>query len=89
MADQAGRGTLTDDAGATPAISSNGHEDGGHNPGRPVSWVGVAITTIGFVIGGVAMVPSMRWWLFWLGTAIAVVGLLVLAVVRTLELDWY
>ena len=89
MADQTGRGTLTEGAGAAPEVSPHGHEDGGHNSGRPVSWIGVTITTIGFVVGGAAMVPGMRWWQFWLGTAIAVVGLLVLAVVRTLELDWY
>jgi hypothetical protein len=89
VADQAGQGTLTDGTGAIPAVSSPGHEDGGHNSGRPISWVGVAVTTIGFIVGGVAMVPDMRWWLFWVGTGIAVVGCFILAVVRTLELDWY
>lgn len=89
MADQAGRGTLTDGAGAVPAVSSNGHEGGGHDSGRPISWVGVTITTIGFIVGGAAMVPGMRWWQFWLGTAIAVVGCLVLAVARTFDTDWY
>ena len=89
MADQTGRGTLTEGAGAAPEVSQHGHEGGGHNPGRPVSWIGVTITTIGFVVGGVAMVPSMRWWEFWLGTAIAVVGCLVLAFARTFDTDWY
>ena len=60
-----------------------------HNPGRPMSWVGVSIVIVGFVIGGVAFVPSPTWWAFWLGVGIAVVGCLMLAVTKTFNEDWY
>jgi hypothetical protein len=89
VADQTGQGTLTDGTGTVADVSGHGSGDLPHDPGRPVSWVGVAIVTIGFIVGGVAMVPSMRWWQFWLGTAIAVVGFLFLAFVRTVDTDWY
>ncbi len=56
--------------------------------GRPVSWVAVTIITIGFIIGGVAMVPTPTWWLFWTGAAITVVGLGVGALAKMSE-DWY
>jgi hypothetical protein len=60
-----------------------------HNPGRPVSWVGVTITIIGSIVGGVAFVPHLHWWLLWTGVAIAVVGCLVLAAAKTFSTDWY
>jgi hypothetical protein len=60
-----------------------------HNPGRPVSWIGVTITVIGSIIGGVAFVPHLTWWLFWTGVAVAVVGCLVLAAAKTFSTDWY
>ena len=82
MADQTGPGTLAQ-GGADAAP----HE--GHNPGRPISWAGVTIVTIGFIVGGVALVPGPRWWMFWLGTGIAVVGLLILGFARTFDIDWY
>jgi hypothetical protein len=49
----------------------------------------VVIVIIGFVVGGIAMVPGPKWWLFWTGTGIAVVGLLILAFARTFDTDWY
>jgi hypothetical protein len=60
-----------------------------HSMGRPVSWVGVVITIIGSIIGGVAFAPQLHWWLFWVGVAIAVVGCLVLAAAKTFSTDWY
>ena len=92
MADQTGSGTLTDgtDAvGGLPEVSSHGNGELPHHPGRPISWVGVAIVIIGFVVGGIAMVPGPHWPLFWVGAGIAIVGLLVLGFARTFETDWY
>jgi len=60
-----------------------------HVPGRPISWFGVAITCIGFVVGGIAFVPHPTWWLFWTGTGIAVAGLFVLLFAKTFSKDWY
>jgi hypothetical protein len=60
-----------------------------HHHGRPISWVGVAIVTVGFVIGGIAMVPRPTWWAFWLGAGIAVVGLLIMLFAKTFSDDWY
>jgi hypothetical protein len=53
-----------------------------------VSWVAVAIITVGFVVGGFSMVPTPTWWLFWTAAAITAVGLGVGALARMSE-DWY
>jgi hypothetical protein len=89
VADQA---TSVETQGATAAAVSPAH--GGeqhleHNSGRPISWIGVTIAIIGSIIGGVAFVPHMIWWLFWAGCAVFVVGLLVLGVAKTFSTDWY
>ncbi len=63
-----------------------------HNPGRPISWVGTAVTTIGFVVGGVAFPirnPGPNWIVFWIGTALAIFGVLVLAFSKAIDTDWY
>ena len=60
-----------------------------HNPGRPISWVSIAVITVGFIVGGVAMVPHPTWWAFWLGVGIAVVGCLMTAFAKTFSTDWY
>lgn len=91
MADQA-TGTVETSGGAAAAVSpahgaGAGHLE--HNPGRPISWVGTSIVVVGSIVGGVAFVPHLTWWLFWLGAAIAIVGLLVLAAARTVATDWY
>jgi hypothetical protein len=89
VADQTGSGTLTDAVGGLPEVSPHGSADEKYHHGRPISWVGVVIVIIGFVVGGIAMVPGPKWWLFWTGTGIAVVGLLILAFARTFDTDWY
>jgi len=33
-----------------------------HNPGRPVSWVGTSVVIVGFIVGGIAMVPPRTGW---------------------------
>jgi hypothetical protein len=60
-----------------------------HFSGRAVSWVGVTITIIGFVIGGVAFVPHPTWWLFWVAVGVTAVGGIVLLAAKTFTEDWY
>jgi hypothetical protein len=60
-----------------------------HVSGRAISWVGVAITCVGFVVGGIAFVPHPTWWLFWVGAAVVIVGSLVLVFAKTFDEDWY
>ena len=60
-----------------------------HNPGSRKSWVAIAVITVGFIVGGVAMVPHPTWWAFWLGVGIAVVGCLMTAFAKTFTDDWY
>jgi hypothetical protein len=60
-----------------------------HNPGKPMSWVGVTIVIIGFLIGGIAMVPGPHWVIFWIGTGVAIVGCLTLLFTKTFSTDWY
>jgi protein-S-isoprenylcysteine O-methyltransferase Ste14 len=60
-----------------------------HNSGKPMSWVAVAVITVGFIVGGVALVPHPTWWAFWLGVGIAVVGCLMTLFAKTFTDDWY
>jgi hypothetical protein len=64
---------------------SYGHE--AHH-GRPASWVAVSIIIVGFIVGGIAMVPSPKWWLFWTGTGIVVIGGIMAAAAHIMD-DWY
>ena len=92
MTEQAASGTMADATGNTGAHGldaqtgmSYGHE--AHH-GRPASWVAVSIIIVGFIVGGVAMVPSPKWWLFWTGAGIVVVGCIMAAAAHILD-DWY
>jgi hypothetical protein len=90
VADQATGTVETGGATAAGAVSpAQGAQHLEHSSGRPVSWIGVTITIIGSIIGGVAFVPHLTWWLFWTGVAITVVGCLVLAAAKTFSTDWY
>ena len=60
-----------------------------HNPGRPISWVAISVITVGFIVGGVALVPHPTWWAFWLGVGIAVVGCIMTLFAKTFTDDWY
>ncbi|HUA31415.1 MAG TPA: hypothetical protein VMC03_21210 [Streptosporangiaceae bacterium] len=51
--------------------------------------MGVSVIVVGFVVGGIAMVPQPTWWAFWLGAGIVVVGCLIMAVGKTFSTDWY
>ena len=93
MAEQAS-GTVEETGGgqslAHGADQTLGHgEHLEHNPGSPKSWVAIAVITVGFIVGGVAMVPHPTWWAFWLGVGIAVVGCLMTAFAKTFTDDWY
>jgi hypothetical protein len=59
----------------------------GHH-GKPISWVAITIIVIGFIVGGVAMVPHPTWWAFWLGAGIAAVGCIMTLFAKTFD-DWY
>ena len=92
MTEQAASGTMADATGNTGAHGldaqtgvSYGHE--AHH-GRPASWVAVSIIIVGFIVGGIAMVPSPKWWLFWTGAGIVVIGCIMAAAAHILD-DWY
>jgi hypothetical protein len=92
VAEQASSGTVT---GADSDTGTNGldllpgapHEEGAHH-GRRSSWVAVSTIIVGFVVGGVAMVPEPRWWLFWVGSGIVVVGGIMATATHIFD-DWY
>jgi hypothetical protein len=95
MAEQPGTGTLAGAAdgtvGSRPDASPVEHaaalvHESFH--GRAVSWVVVTIITIGFIVGGVGMVPHPTWWLFWTGAGIALVGICIGGLTKMSE-DWY
>jgi hypothetical protein len=75
-------------AAAHPVAAAAAHESE-HFSGRAISWVGVVITCVGFIIGGVAFFPHPTWWAFWTGAGVAIVGLLILAFAKTFNEDWY
>jgi len=50
--------------------------------------VAASIIIVGFIVGGISMVPHPHWWLFWTGAGIVVVGCLFAASVRIFD-DWY
>lgn len=56
--------------------------------GRAVSWIGVSIIMVGFLVGGLGLIVGPTWWAFWVGAALAVVGLL-LAMATNVFDDWY
>jgi hypothetical protein len=53
--------------------------------GRASSWLAVSVMWIGFIVGGVAFVPHLRWWLFWIGVGIVAVGGIIAAAVRIFD----
>jgi hypothetical protein len=74
--------------GGTVAPAAAAHADE-HFSGRPISWVGVVITCVGFLVGAIAFVPHLTWWLMWVGAGIAALGLLVMLFAKTFSEDWY
>ncbi len=90
MADQA-TGTEEGVVDAVTMLPGTPHAEG-HNPGRPISWTGVGVVIVGFIIGGIAFPianPAPNWLLFWLGTGVAILGCLILAGSKAMNTDWY
>ena len=92
MTEQSAPGTMADATGNTGAHGldaqtgvSYGHE--AHH-GQPASWVAAIIIIVGFIIGGVALVPHPHWWLFWTSAGIVVIGTLYAASIHIFD-DWY
>jgi hypothetical protein len=76
------------DLGPGQPLAHYGAEEIRHH-GKPLSWVAVVIVFIGFVIGGVALVPHPTWWLFYLGAGVAVIGCIITLFAHTFSDDWY
>jgi hypothetical protein len=92
VAEQASSGTVTGMGdtgghGLDAAIGGSAHPTAGHH-GRRSSWVAVSVIIVGFIVGGVAMVPHPKWWLFWVGTGIVVIGGIMATATRIFD-DWY
>jgi hypothetical protein len=90
VAEHAAPSTVEESGGtaALPVAAANHELE--HFSGRPISWVGVTVTCVGFVVGGVGFFfHPVIWWLFWVGVAIAVVGGIILLSAKTLWEDWY
>jgi hypothetical protein len=90
VAEQA-TGTVEGSGGAeVPAFALPGTEHAAaHHSGKPISWVAITIIALGFVVGGVGMVPHPTWWLLWTGAGIAVVGCVITLFAKTFSDDWY
>ena len=84
MAEQAS-GTVqgTGTAGTLAHAAAESHH------GKPLSWIAITVIVIGFIVGGVAMVPHPTWWAFWLGAGIAIVGCVMTLFAKTFSDDWY
>jgi hypothetical protein len=78
-----------EEAEGAGSLAHGGAHELAHNPGRPISWVATGVIIVGFLVGGIALVPRPTWWAFWLGVGIAVVGSLITAFAKTFSLDWY
>ncbi len=81
-------GTVEEARGANSLAHGAAHELE-HNSGKPMSWVAIAVITVGFIVGGIALVPRPTWWAFWLGVGIAVVGCIMTLFTKTFSDDWY
>jgi len=95
VTEQASSGTMagTGDTGGHGLDAEIGVQLGpAHTPeahhGRRSSWIAVSIIIVGFIVGGVAMVPHPRWWLIWVGTGIVVVGGIIATATHIFD-DWY
>jgi hypothetical protein len=73
----------------TAGALAHGSAHSEHNSGRPISWAGTTIVIIGFIVGGVAFIPSPNWIIFWVGAAIAIIGCLILLFSKAMNTDWY
>jgi hypothetical protein len=81
--------TGTVEGTGTAGALAHGSTHSEHNSGRPISWVGTTIVIVGFIVGGVAFIPSPNWIIFWVGAAIAIIGCLILLFSKAMNTDWY
>ena len=95
MAEQASSGIVQDagNTGGTGLDAEIGVQLGPEHThdafhGRRSSWIAVSVIIVGFIVGGVAMIPHPRWWLIWIGTGIVVVGGII-ATATNIFNDWY
>jgi hypothetical protein len=59
-----------------------------HHGNTPAAWAGAAVTMVGFVIGGIAlMVHPAAMVMFWIGVVFAVAGLPVFLVMAKMGLN--
>jgi hypothetical protein len=87
VAEQAS-GTVEGTGGSSAAlVHGAGHLE--HNPGRPISWVGTSVVIVGFIVGGIAFVPTPHWLVFWIGGAVAIFGCFILLFSKAMHTDWY
>lgn len=42
----------------------------------PAAWTAVGIVLLAFVVGGIALISPIKWWLFWIAVALLVVAAL-------------
>lgn len=88
MSDQAGPGVVEGTNTGSGAVVLDVTQGETHH-GRPISWVATAVIIVGFIVGGAALVPGPRWWLFWVGCGIVAVGGIFALAIRTFTEDWY
>jgi hypothetical protein len=88
VAEHAATSAVEGPGGTARPFAAAAHADE-HFSGKRSSWIGVVITCIGFVIGGVAFFPHPTWWLFWVAAGVAVVGVIWLVFAKTFTEDWY
>jgi hypothetical protein len=81
-------GGIGDSEVPTVALPGMAHA---HYSGKPISWIAVIVTTIGFIVGGagMAIVGHPVWWVFWTGVGIVVIGGIITLSAKTFAEDWY
>ena len=53
-----------------------------HHGRTRAAWTGVTIATVGFILGGAAMVMGPNWILFWVSVGILVISLIATVVMQ-------
>lgn len=74
---------MTETVKATTAAGRRG-ERHIHHGRTGAAWTGSIIALIGFIVGGVAMVPKPNWTLFWISAGILALSLVATKVMQAL-----
>ncbi len=84
--------TASDPSHSAPMSYTNSHDDHAHDDhahddhgSTPAAWTAVAIITLAFAVGTLAVVLA-NWPLFWVGVGLVVVGAIVGRVMQALGL---